>query len=159
MINLKKVTRIRHSSTKKGSTCFNKEDALVIAREIGFPVLVRPNYVLGGRAMEIVYAEEELARYMDTAVDVNPEHPILIDKYMIGKELEVDAICDGETVVIPGIMEHIERAGVHSGDSIAMYPPQNISEKSQSTIDRIYRKISKRTQIGFNEYSVCTFRR
>ena len=118
----------------KGSTCFNKEDALVIAREIGFPVLVRPSYVLGGRAMEIVYAEEELARYMDTAVDVNPEHPILIDKYMIGKELEVDAICDGETVVIPGIMEHIERAGVHSGDSIAMYPPQNISEKANQQL-------------------------
>lgn len=109
-----------------GKTCFTKEDAIKIANEIGFPVLVRPSYVLGGRAMEIVYDDEELAYYMDHAVIDNAEHPILIDKYLTGKEVEVDAISDGETVVIPGIMEHIERAGVHSGDSIAVYPPQHI---------------------------------
>ncbi len=112
----------------KGQTSFSKEGAIEIANEIGYPVLVRPSYVLGGRAMEIVYTEEELAHYMENAVEASPEHPVLVDKYMIGKEVEVDAICDGETVVIPGIMEHIERAGVHSGDSIAVYPPQNIKE-------------------------------
>ena len=97
--------------------------------EIGYPVLVRPSYVLGGRAMEIVYQEEELLHYMENAVKINPEHPVLIDRYLTGKEIEVDAICDGENVLIPGIMEHIERAGVHSGDSIAVYPPQNLSEE------------------------------
>ncbi len=112
-----------------GRTCFSKEEALKIAKEIGFPVLVRPSYVLGGRAMEIVYNDSELEHYMDFAVDVDPDKPVLIDRYMLGKEVEVDAISDGETVVIPGIMEHIERAGVHSGDSIAVYPPQNINEK------------------------------
>jgi carbamoyl-phosphate synthase large subunit len=83
--------------------------------------------------MEIVY-RKELAHYMENAVDASPEHPVLIDKYMVGKEVEVDAICDGETVVIPGIMEHIERAGVHSGDSIAVYPPQNISPSEIETL-------------------------
>ncbi|MBW8360281.1 MAG: carbamoyl-phosphate synthase large subunit [Weeksellaceae bacterium] len=112
-----------------GKTCFTKEEALVIANEIGFPVLVRPSYVLGGRAMEIVYDEKELDYYMTNAVKENSEHPILIDRYLTGKEVEVDAISDGETVVIPGIMEHIERAGVHSGDSIAVYPPQNIDQR------------------------------
>lgn len=111
-----------------GKTCFSKEEALKIANEIGFPVLVRPSYVLGGRAMEIVYNDAELAHYMENAVDASPEHPVLIDRYMLGKEVEVDAISDGETVIIPGIMEHIERAGVHSGDSIAVYPPQNIQQ-------------------------------
>jgi carbamoyl-phosphate synthase large subunit len=95
-----------------------------------------------------------------TAVDANPEHPVLIDKYMIGKELEVDAICDGETVVIPGIMEHIERAGVHSGDSIAMYPPQNISEKANQHLIEYTERLAKRFKCNWiNEYSVCTFRR
>lgn len=112
-----------------GKTCFSKEEALEIAHEIGFPVLVRPSYVLGGRAMEIVYNESELAHYMENAVDASPEHPVLVDRYLTGKEVEVDAICDGETTVIPGIMEHIERAGVHSGDSIAVYPPQNLTEE------------------------------
>lgn len=110
----------------KGKTSVSKSEAINIANEIGYPVLVRPSYVLGGRAMEIVYNKEELAHYMENAVEASPEHPVLIDKYMLGKEVEVDAISDGETIVIPGIMEHIERAGVHSGDSIAVYPPQNI---------------------------------
>ncbi len=110
----------------KGKTCFEKNRAIEIANEIGYPVLVRPSYVLGGRAMEIVYSDKDLAHYMENAAEASPDHPILIDKYLVGKEVEVDAICDGETVVIPGIMEHIERAGVHSGDSIAVYPPQNI---------------------------------
>ncbi|MEG0615719.1 MAG: ATP-grasp domain-containing protein, partial [Oscillospiraceae bacterium] len=117
-----------------GKTCFTKEEALMIANEIGFPVLVRPSYVLGGRAMEIVYDEHELDHYMTNAVKENSEHPILIDRYLTGKEVEIDAISDGETVVIPGIMEHIERAGVHSGDSISVYPAQTLSKRIRETI-------------------------
>ncbi len=126
-----------------GKTCFTKEEALVIANEIGFPVLVRPSYVLGGRAMEIVYDENDLNHYMSNAVKENAEHPILIDRYLTGKEVEVDAISDGETVVIPGIMEHIERAGVHSGDSIAVYPPQNISQKQIDTLVDYTKRLAK----------------
>jgi len=110
-----------------GRTAFSVDEAVVIAAEIGFPVLVRPSYVLGGRAMEIVYNNEELLNYMATAVKITPEHPVLVDKYLIGTELEVDAIADGTDVLIPGIMEHIERAGVHSGDSTAVYPPQHLA--------------------------------
>ena len=117
-----------------GSTGFSIVQALEIANRIGYPVLVRPSYVLGGRAMEIVYNDKELKEYMQLAVDVSDEHPILIDKYITGKEVEVDGISDGENVLIPGIMEHIERAGVHSGDSIAVYPPQTLDEKTKSTI-------------------------
>lgn len=118
----------------KGKTVFSVEEALSIAKEIGYPVLVRPSYVLGGRAMEIVYEEKELLYYMEHAVKVNPEHPVLVDRYLVGTEIEVDAISDGENVLIPGIMEHIERAGVHSGDSIAVYPPQNISNELKEKI-------------------------
>ncbi|PID16444.1 carbamoyl phosphate synthase large subunit [Sporosarcina sp. P34] len=117
-----------------GKTALSVPEAVVIANEIGYPVLVRPSYVLGGRAMEIVYYEEELLQYMENAVKASPEHPVLIDRYLTGTEIEVDAICDGETVLIPGIMEHIERAGVHSGDSIAVYPPQNLSQSMIETI-------------------------
>ncbi|MET3682073.1 carbamoyl-phosphate synthase large subunit [Alkalibacillus flavidus] len=119
----------------KAGMATTEEEAKKLAREIGYPVLVRPSYVLGGRAMEIVHEEFELMRYMHEAVSVHPERPVLIDRYLIGQELEVDAISDGETVVIPGIMEHIERAGVHSGDSMAVYPTQNIpdSVKAQCT--------------------------
>ncbi|KAB2335350.1 carbamoyl-phosphate synthase large subunit [Bacillus mesophilum] len=127
----------------KGKTAKSVEQAVLIASEIGYPVLVRPSYVLGGRAMEIVYKEEELLHYMKNAVKVNPEHPVLIDRYLTGKEIEVDAICDGETVVIPGIMEHIERAGVHSGDSIAVYPPQNISAAVKEKLITYTEKLAK----------------
>lgn len=119
-----------------GRTATSTAEAAIIAEEIGFPVLVRPSYVLGGRAMEIVYNQDELLAYMTNAVDVSPNHPVLVDKYMVGKELEVDAICDGDTVVIPGIMEHIERAGVHSGDSIAVYPAHSLTpEQIEQTVD------------------------
>jgi carbamoyl-phosphate synthase large subunit len=103
------------------------EDAVKVAEEIAYPVLVRPSYVLGGRAMELVYGTEELRRYMQYAVDVSPDAPILVDKYHLGKEVEVDVIADGTDCLIPGIMEHIERAGVHSGDSMAVYPPQSLN--------------------------------
>ncbi|MGE7601867.1 carbamoyl-phosphate synthase large subunit [Peribacillus sp. NPDC097675] len=118
----------------KGKTATSVEEAIIIAEDIGYPVLVRPSYVLGGRAMEIVYKQEELLYYMKNAVKINPEHPVLIDRYLTGKEVEVDGISDGKTVVIPGIMEHIERAGVHSGDSIAVYPPQSLTEKQKQVI-------------------------
>lgn len=118
----------------EGKTAVAIEEAVEIANEIGYPVLVRPSYVLGGRAMEIVYKEEELIHYMKHAVKINPEHPVLIDRYLTGKEIEVDAISDGVNVVIPGIMEHIERAGVHSGDSIAVYPPQSLTAKQKAAI-------------------------
>jgi carbamoyl-phosphate synthase large subunit len=117
-----------------GKTVTSVDAAVETATKLGFPVLVRPSYVLGGRAMEIVYNQDELLGYMETAVKINPQHPVLIDRYLLGKEVEVDAICDGNEVLIPGIMEHIERAGVHSGDSIAVYPPQSISASIKSRI-------------------------
>ncbi|MGN7761253.1 carbamoyl-phosphate synthase large subunit [Paenibacillus sp. 22594] len=127
----------------KGKTVINIDEAVETAQSLGYPVLVRPSYVLGGRAMEIVYNDTELLSYMVEAVKVNPEHPVLIDRYMLGKEVEVDAICDGDTVVIPGIMEHVERAGVHSGDSIAVYPPQYLDEGLKQKIAEITIKIAK----------------
>ncbi|MDN5294143.1 MAG: carbamoyl-phosphate synthase large subunit [Eubacteriales bacterium] len=119
-----------------GKTATTVEGAVAIAEEIGYPVLVRPSYVLGGRAMEIVYNEKELREYMRWAVEVSQDHPVLVDKYMAGIEVEVDAISDGEDVLIPGIMEHIERAGVHSGDSIAVYPARSLTpEQTEAVID------------------------
>ncbi|CAM3085923.1 carbamoyl-phosphate synthase large subunit [Filibacter tadaridae] len=126
-----------------GKTAVSAPEAVAIANQIGYPVLVRPSYVLGGRAMEIVYLEEELLYYMEHAVEASPDHPVLVDRYLTGTEIEVDAICDGENVLIPGIMEHIERAGVHSGDSIAVYPPQNLSESQISTITDYTTRLAK----------------
>ncbi|MEC0181505.1 carbamoyl-phosphate synthase large subunit [Paenibacillus peoriae] len=127
----------------KGNTVTSVDEAVGTAQALGYPVLVRPSYVLGGRAMEIVYSDAELLRYMEEAVKINPEHPVLIDRYMLGKEVEVDAICDGETVLVPGIMEHVERAGVHSGDSIAVYPPQHLSAELKQKIVEITISIAK----------------
>lgn len=117
-----------------GGTAFSLEHALEVAAEIGYPVLVRPSYVLGGRAMEIVYNDAELREYMQLAVDVSPDKPVLIDRYITGKEVELDAICDGTDVLVVGIMEHLERAGVHSGDSFAVYPTQKISKEAKKKI-------------------------
>jgi carbamoyl-phosphate synthase large subunit len=117
-----------------GAGVTSTEEALSVAKLIGYPVLVRPSYVLGGRAMEIVHNASELSRYMKLALELDTKHPVLIDKYLEGKECEVDAIADGEDVLIPGIMEHIERAGVHSGDSMAVYPGVNLSEAEVETI-------------------------
>ena len=117
-----------------GAAVTTPEEALGVAEGIGYPVLVRPSYVLGGRAMEIVQRPEELRRYMLAGIEASPERPILVDKYLEGLECEVDAICDGETVVIPGVMEHIERAGVHSGDSMAIYPGITLSREEVDTI-------------------------
>ncbi|MBI2851090.1 MAG: carbamoyl-phosphate synthase large subunit [Chloroflexi bacterium] len=117
-----------------GAGVTSVDEALNTAKLIGYPVLVRPSYVLGGRAMEIVHDVKELIRYMSAAIELDTRHPILIDKYLEGKECEVDAVADGETVFIPGIMEHIERAGVHSGDSMAVYPGVNLTEAEVNTI-------------------------
>ncbi|BBA92686.1 carbamoyl-phosphate synthase large subunit [Streptococcus ruminantium] len=129
-----------------GQTVTTEEEAIKAACKLGFPVLVRPSYVLGGRAMEIVENEDDLRSYMRTAVKVSPEHPVLVDSYILGRECEVDAISDGTDVLIPGIMEHIERAGVHSGDSMAVYPPQGLSKKVQETIA----DYTKRLAIGLH---------
>ncbi|MCX7747814.1 MAG: carbamoyl-phosphate synthase (glutamine-hydrolyzing) large subunit [Clostridia bacterium] len=131
----------------QGSTAFSIEEARRIANEIGYPVLVRPSYVLGGRAMEIVYNDTTLEEYMGMAVEISTEHPVLIDKYIIGKEVEVDGISDGEDVLIPGIMEHVERAGVHSGDSIAVYPPHTLDTETKGIIVDYTKRLAKALQV------------
>ena len=118
----------------KGQAVTKIEDGVKAAKEIGYPVLVRPSFVLGGRAMQIVADEEQLRRYLRTAVEIDEDKPVLVDKYISGKELEVDAICDGTDVFVPGIMELVERTGIHSGDSISVYPTFSISERTKETI-------------------------
>jgi carbamoyl-phosphate synthase large subunit len=117
-----------------GAAAASVEQALTVAQLIGYPVLVRPSYVLGGRAMEIVHSSSELIRFMNMALELEQKRAVLIDKYIEGKEVEIDAVCDGEQVLIPGIMEHIERAGVHSGDSMAIYPGLNLTEQEVETL-------------------------
>ena len=118
----------------KGKAVTNIEDGVKAAEEIGYPVLVRPSFVLGGRAMQIVAKEDHLRHYLKTAVEIDEDKPVLVDKYICGKEVEIDAICDGTDVFVPGIMELVERTGVHSGDSISVYPTFSISEKVKATI-------------------------
>ena len=131
----------------KGETVFTVQEAISVANKLGYPVLVRPSYVLGGQGMAIAYDDKEVEAFINEINKIAQEHPILVDKYMLGKELEVDAICDGDDILIPGIMEHLERAGVHSGDSISVYPTQNISEEHQQTIIDYTRKIAKELHI------------
>ena len=126
-----------------GKTVFTTEQALEAAHEIGYPVLVRPSYVLGGQGMEIAYNDRNITEFMRIINQVEQEHPILVDKYLMGREVEVDGVFDGEDLLIPGIMEHIERAGVHSGDSISVYPPIHIEEKHKETIYRYTYDLSK----------------
>ncbi len=126
----------------RGKTIFTCDEAIAAANEIGYPVLVRPSYVLGGQGMEIAYNDKDVAVYMEIINRSVQEHPILVDKYVHGKEVEVDAVCDGTDILIPGIMEHLERAGVHSGDSISVYPPQTISEKDKQTIIAFTRSLA-----------------
>jgi len=117
-----------------GKAVTSIEEGIAVAEEIGYPVLVRPSYVLGGRAMQIVINKKELERYLKSAVEVNKKHPVLVDKYIIGRELEVDAVCDGRDVFVPGIMEHVEKTGIHSGDSISVYPTFSVSEDVKEKI-------------------------
>lgn len=130
-----------------GSTAFSLDQALAAAKRIGYPVLVRPSYVLGGRAMEVVYNDKELTEYMTMAAQVSPDKPVLVDRYILGKEIELDAVSDGTDVLIVGIMEHIERAGVHSGDSFAVYPTQNISKAAKDKIIEYGVKIGRDLKI------------
>ncbi len=118
----------------KGETVYTTADAVQVAERLGYPVLLRPSYVLGGQNMIIAYETADVVEYMDIITRQELENPVLIDKYLMGKEVEVDAICDGDDFLIPGIMEHVERAGVHSGDSISVYPPQTLSEKTKNTV-------------------------
>ncbi len=127
----------------QGKTIFTLEEALAAANELGYPVLVRPSYVLGGQGMEIAFNDRDVAEFMEIINRTVQEHPILIDKYMMGKEIEVDAICDGENILIPGIMEHLERAGVHSGDSISVYPTQTVSDKTKKVIVDYTERLAK----------------
>ena len=127
----------------KGQTVFTAEEAKKAANELGYPVLVRPSYVLGGQGMQIAINDEDVEQYIGIINRIAQEHPILVDKYLVGKEIEVYAVCDGEDIVIPGIMEHIERAGIHSGDSISVYPAQTISKTAKATIEEYTKRLAK----------------
>ena len=127
----------------KGQTVYTAGEAIRAANELGYPVLVRPSYVLGGQGMKIAINDEDVDKYIGIINRIAQEHPILVDKYLMGKEIEVDAVCDGEDIVIPGIMEHIERAGIHSGDSISVYPAQTISDTAKETIAEYTRRLAR----------------
>ena len=127
----------------KGHTVFTAEEAKKAANELGYPVLVRPSYVHGAQGMRIAVSDEDVEEYIGIINQIAQEHPILVDKYLMGKEIEVDAVCDGEDILIPGIMEHIERAGIHSGDSISVYPAKTISEKAKETIAEYTRRLAR----------------
>ena len=127
----------------KGDTVFTEEEAVQVADDLGYPVLVRPSYVLGGQGMEIAFTEADIREYMRIITRTKIENPVLVDKYLMGREIEVDAICDGEDILIPGIMEHLERAGIHSGDSISVYPSITIEEKHKKTIVEYTEKLAK----------------
>ena len=127
----------------KGQTVFTVEEAVKAANELGYPVLVRPSYVLGGQGMRIAVSDEDINQYIGMINRYHQDHPILVDKYLMGKEVEVDAVCDGEDILIPGIMEHVERAGIHSGDSISVYPAQSITEKIQKVIVEYTAKLAR----------------
>ena len=130
-----------------GATVYTAEEAKEVAHRLGYPVLVRPSYVLGGQGMQIALSDEEIEQFMEVINRYTQEHPILVDKYLQGTETEVDAVCDGENILIPGIMEHIERSGVHSGDSISVYPSQSFSEHVKETIAEYTRRLARELHI------------
>ncbi|MBQ8682981.1 MAG: carbamoyl-phosphate synthase large subunit [Clostridia bacterium] len=134
--SFEKILRELNIPQPKGRAVTKIEDGIKAANEIGYPVLVRPSFVLGGRAMQIVAKDEDLRQYLKTAVEIDEDKPVLVDKYIVGKEVEIDAICDGHDVFVPGIMELVERTGVHSGDSISVYPTFSVSDKVKGTILR-----------------------
>ncbi len=132
-----------HIPRPKGHTVYTADEAIRAANELGYPVLVRPSYVLGGQGMQIAINDEDVDQYIGVINRIAQEHPILVDKYLVGKEIEVDAVCDGEDILIPGIMEHIERAGIHSGDSISVYPAQTISDTAKKTIEEYTKRLAR----------------
>ena len=132
-----------HIPRPKGHTVYTADEAIRAANELGYPVLVRPSYVLGGQGMQIAINDQDVDQYIGIINRIAQEHPILVDKYLQGKEIEVDAVCDGEDILIPGIMEHIERAGIHSGDSISVYPARTISDTAKKTIEEYTRRLAK----------------
>ena len=138
-----KILEECHIPRPQGHTVYTAEEAKQAAHELGYPVLVRPSYVLGGQGMQIAINDEDVEQYIGIINRIAQEHPILVDKYLQGKEIEVDAICDGQDILIPGIMEHIERAGIHSGDSISVYPARTISDTAKKTIEEYTRRLAK----------------
>ena len=126
-----------------GKTVFTADEAIAAANELGYPVLVRPSYVLGGQGMQIAISDEDIREFMEIINRQVQEHPILVDKYLMGKEIEVDAVCDGEDILIPGIMEHIERAGIHSGDSISVYPAQSLTQRIIDMLEEYTRRLAR----------------
>jgi len=139
--SFERILRELHIPQPKGRAVTNIEAGIAAANDIGYPVLVRPSFVLGGRAMQIVAKDEDLRQYLKTAVEIDEDKPVLVDKYIVGKEVEVDAICDGHDVFVPGIMELVERTGVHSGDSISVYPTFSVSDKVKGTILQYAKKL------------------
>ena len=142
-----KLLRELNIAQPKGKGVKSAQEALDATKELGYPVLVRPSYVIGGRGMQVVYNDDELLTYINEAFKFSTEHPVLIDQYLEGQEVELDAISDGKDVLIPGICEHIERAGVHSGDSMSIYPSQNITRKHEKTLVKYAKEIAKKTNI------------
>ena len=138
-----KILEECHIPRPQGHTVYTAEEAKQAAHELGYPVLVRPSYVLGGQGMQIAINDEDVEQYIGIINRIAQEHPILVDKYLQGKEIEVDAICDGQDILIPGIMEHIERAGIHSGDSISVYPARTISDTAKKTIEEYTKRLAK----------------
>ncbi len=138
-----KILEHTHIPRAAGGTVYTAEEAKEVANRLGYPVLVRPSYVLGGQGMQIAISDEEIEEFMEIINRIAQDHPILVDKYLQGKELEVDAVCDGTDILIPGIMEHIERTGVHSGDSISVYPAHTITDKVKETIAEYTRRLAK----------------
>ena len=126
-----------------GGTVFTAEEAKEVANRLGYPVLVRPSYVLGGQGMQIAINDHDIDEFIGIINRIAQDHPILVDKYLQGKEIEVDAVCDGEDILIPGIMEHIERAGIHSGDSISVYPAQSLTQSAKDKIAEYTRRLAK----------------
>lgn len=138
-----KILEECHIPRPQGHTVYTADEAIRVANTLGYPVLVRPSYVLGGQGMQIAINDEDVDQYIGIINRIAQEHPILVDKYLQGKEIEVDAICDGQDILIPGIMEHIERAGIHSGDSISVYPARTVSETAKKTIEEYTRRLAK----------------
>ena len=138
-----KILEECHIPRPKGHTVYTADEAIRAANQLGYPVLVRPSYVLGGQGMQIAINDEDVDQYIGVINRIAQEHPILVDKYLVGKEIEVDAVCDGEDILIPGIMEHIERAGIHSGDSISVYPAKTISDNAKKTIEEYTKRLAR----------------